>query len=176
MRPRLRTRILRSRFRNGGVPRGSRPAKRLDVPHQLPALGFRELRPNRHLLSNHSVSQKPEKTSRRSGLDFWNLETRGFTRAFGGVAVAFRAVLFEKNGAGSNGVRIVLQRIRAVPGLFGGLLQLRVDGRIVFGRCAAGWFARTPALREDNRHGKKWSGNGERGGNGFQFWPPKSRL
>src|SRR5260370_39525292 len=97
MRPRLRTRILRARFRNGGVPRSSRPAKRLDGPHQLPALGFRELRPNRHLLSNHSVSQKPEKSSRRSGWDFWNLETRGFTGAFDGVAGAFRAVLVENN-------------------------------------------------------------------------------
>lgn len=69
--------------------------------------------------------------------------------------MAFRAVLFEENGAGSNGVWIVLQRICAVPGLFGRLLQLRVDGRIVFGRCADGWLVGIPALREDNRHRKK---------------------
>jgi hypothetical protein len=31
--------------------------------------------------------------------------------------VTFGAVLFEENGAGSNGFRIVLERIRAVPGL-----------------------------------------------------------
>ena len=69
--------------------------------------------------------------------------------------MAFRAVLFEENGAGSDGVRIILQRIGAVPGFFRDLLQFRIDGRIVFGRCVNGRFARIPALGKEDRHCKK---------------------
>jgi len=69
--------------------------------------------------------------------------------------VAFRAVLFEQNGAGSNGVRIVLERIWAVARLCGRLLQFRVDGWIASGRGGDGWFAGTSALRQDHGHDKK---------------------
>src|SRR5260370_29704699 len=176
MQPRLRTRILPSGFRRGIFRRRSGRGKRLDVAHQLPALRFRQLRPNRHLLSNHSVSHQPEKGSGRSALHFWSEETRSLARAFGGVAVAFRAVLFEEYGAGSNGVRIILQRIGAAPRFFWGLLQFRVDGRVVFGRCARSWFIGVPALRMDNRHGKKRSANAKRCGHRSHWRPPKSRL
>src|SRR5216684_7469540 len=93
--PKLRTRILLSGFRRGRFCPRSRPAKRLDVTHQLPALGFRKFRPNRHFLSNHSIGQQPEKGSGRCALDFRSEETRSLARAFGGVTVAFRAVLLE---------------------------------------------------------------------------------
>ncbi len=69
--------------------------------------------------------------------------------------MTFDAVLFEENGASSNGVWIVLQRICALARFFGGLLQFRIHGRIVFGRCGDGRFVGIPALRKDNRHGKK---------------------
>ncbi len=69
--------------------------------------------------------------------------------------MTFGTVLFEKNGASSNGVWIILQRICAIPRLFGHLLQLRIDGWVVVGPCGDGRFVGIPALREDNRHGKK---------------------
>ena len=92
------------------------------------------------------------------------------------MAVAFRAVLLEKKGAGSNGVGIVLQRIGAVPRFFGRLLQFRVDGGIVFWRCLRGRLVGIPALCKENRHCKKGSANRKRRGNGFHLPPPKSRL
>src|SRR6266852_4957119 len=115
MQPRLRTRILALGFRSGRFRRRSSAAERLDVPHQLPAPGFRQLGPNRHFLSNHPIGQQPEKSSGRCALDLWNKETGSFARAFGGVTVAFRAMLFEENRAGSNFVCIVLQWVRTLP-------------------------------------------------------------
>jgi hypothetical protein len=69
--------------------------------------------------------------------------------------VTFGAVLFEEYGAGGNGIRIVLERIPAVPGFFRDLLQFRVDGWIVLGRCAGGRFVGLSALRKDNGRRKK---------------------
>jgi len=69
--------------------------------------------------------------------------------------MAFRTVPFEEYGAGSDGVWIILQRIGAVPRFFRGLLQFRVDGRIVFERCVNGRFVRIPALGKEDRHCKK---------------------
>src|SRR5258708_10526363 len=155
MPPRLRIRILSSRFRSGRLRRWSRPAKRFDVPHQLPALRFRQLRPDRHPLSNDTIRQYPENRARRGALNFGSAEAWRLHAASRGVTMTFGAALFEENGASSNGVRIVLERISALPRLFGCLLQFRVDGRIVFGRCADGRFVGILALRRDNRYPNK---------------------
>src|SRR5712664_464151 len=154
MPPRLRIRILSSRFRSGRLRRWSRPAKRFDVPHQLPALGFRQLRPDRHPLSNHTIRQYPENRAWRRALNLGSTEARPLA-TLGSVTMTFGAALFEENGAGSNGIRIVLGRICALPRLFGSLLQFRVDRRIVFGRGADGRFVGSLALCKDNRHANK---------------------
>src|SRR5216684_3565701 len=107
MPPRLRIRILSSRFRSGRLRRWSRPAKRFDVPHQLPPLRFRQLRPDRHPLSNDTIRQDPENRAWSGALNLgsteaWPLATlRRNTMTFG-------AALFEENAASSNGVRVVL--------------------------------------------------------------------
>src|SRR6266849_4986461 len=154
MPPRLRIRILSSRFRSGRLRRWSRPAKRFDVPHQLPALRFRQLRPNRHPLSNDTIRQYPENRARRGALNFGSTQARPLA-TLGSVTMTFGAVLFEENAASSNGIRIVLERISALPRLFGSLLQFRVDCRIVFGRCADGRFVGSLALCKDDRHPNK---------------------
>jgi hypothetical protein len=69
--------------------------------------------------------------------------------------MTFGAVLSEEYGTGRNGVRIVLERIRAVPGLFGGLLQFRVDCWIGFGCSADRGFLAILALRKHKRRRKK---------------------
>ena len=109
-------------------------------------------------------------------MDLRNQQTRSFARAFGGIAVAFGTVLFKQNRSGGNGVRIVLQWIRAVPSLFGCLLQFRVDGWIVFGQHAGGRLIGVPTLRKNNCHHEKGTANGECSGNGFHLRPPNSRL
>src|SRR5260370_40354514 len=108
MQPRLRIRILSSRFRSGRFRRRTRPAKRFDVPHQLPALRFRQLRPDRHPLSNHTIRQYPENRAWRGALNFGGTEAWRLRATSRSVTMAFGAALFEENGASSNGVRIVL--------------------------------------------------------------------
>src|SRR6202022_4799383 len=127
MQPRLRTRIPTSRLGHRRVPRRSRPAKRFDVPHQLPALRFRQLRPDGHPLSNDPIRQNPENRAWRGALNFGSAEAWRLRATSRSVTMAFGAVLFEENAAGRNGVRIVLERICPLPRLFGSLLQFRVD-------------------------------------------------
>src|SRR5882724_4922022 len=124
MQPRVRTRILLSRLRSGRFGRGRRGslAERFDIPYQLPALGFRHLRPYRHPLSNDTIRQDPENRAGRGALNFRGTEAWPLLAASRRVTMTFSAVLSEENGAGSNGVRIILQRIGAVPCLFGRLL------------------------------------------------------
>src|SRR5260370_31366776 len=107
MQPRLRIRILSSRFRSGRLRRWSRPAKRFDVPHQLPPLRFRQLRPNRHPLSNDTIRQYPENRARRGALNFGSTQAPPLATSRG-VTMTLGAALFEENGASSNGVRVVL--------------------------------------------------------------------
>src|SRR5258708_17888871 len=147
MQPRLPTSILPSGFRCGTFPGRSRPAKRLDIAHQLPALRFRQLRPNWHSLSNDTIRQDPENSAWRGALNFRSVEAWPPLTFSPRVTMAFGAVPFKENGPGSNCVRIILQRISAAPRFFRGLLQFRVDGRIVLGRCASRWFIGVPALR-----------------------------
>jgi len=66
--------------------------------------------------------------------------------------MTLRAVLLEENGSGSEGVRIVLQRICAEARFFRSFLQFRVNGRIVFHRRRLGRLARIRALRKSHRH------------------------
>src|SRR5882762_10154239 len=139
--------------------------KRFAVPHQLPAPWLRQLRPNWHSLSNDTIRQDPEYSARRGALNFGSAEARCLRATSRSVTMTFGAVLFEENGASSNGVWIVLQRICAVPCLFGCLLQFRVDGRFVCGRCADGRFVGILALRKNNGHHKKRSANGKCRGN-----------
>src|SRR6266699_1570362 len=134
--PRLRIRIRPSRFRSGRLGRRSSPAKRFDVPHELPALGFRKLRPNRHPLSNDSIRQDPENSAWRGVLNFRSAEAWPLLAAARSVTMTFSAALFKKNGTRGNGVGIILQWICAVPRFFGCLLQFRIDGRIVLRLCA----------------------------------------
>src|SRR5260370_7331854 len=107
MQPRVGGRLSTSRFRHGRVPLRSLHAKRFDVPHQLPALRFRQLRPDRHPLSNDTIRQDPENRAWSGALNLgsteaWPLATlRRNTMTFG-------AALFEENAASSNGVRVVL--------------------------------------------------------------------
>src|SRR5205814_2629634 len=140
--------------------------------HQLPALRFRKFRPDRHILSNHSIGQQPEKSSGRCVLDFRSAKARRLARAFGGFAMAFCAVLFKQNGAGGNSVWIVLQWIGALPCFLGCLLQFGVDDWIVLWSFAVGWFV----LRQHNGNGKKQSADGQRRSRGFHLRPAKSRL
>src|SRR6267143_3237327 len=154
MQLRLRTRILSSRFRSGRFRRWINPAERFDVPHQLPAPWLRKLRPDRHPLSNDTIRQDPENRAWRGALNFGSAEAWSLRATARGVTMTFGAVLFEENGAGSNGFWIVLQRICTVPRSFGCLLQFCIDGRIVFGSCADGRRVGIPALRKNNRHRK----------------------
>src|SRR5712664_1219800 len=108
MPPRLRTRLPTSRFGHRRVPRRNRPAKRFDVPHQLPALGFRQLRPDRHPLSNHTIRQYPENRAWRRALNLGGTEAWRLRATSRGVTMTFGAVLSEENAASSNGVRVVL--------------------------------------------------------------------
>src|SRR5260370_18893326 len=107
MQPRLRIRVLSSRFRSGRLRRWSRPAKRFDVPHQLPALRFRQLRPDRHPLSNDTIGQDPENRARRGALNFGSTEAWPLATS-PTITMTFLAALFEENAASSNGVRVVL--------------------------------------------------------------------
>src|SRR5260370_33497456 len=107
MQPRLRIRILSSRLRGGRLRRWSRPAKRFDVPHQLPALRFRQFRPDRHPLSNDTIRQYPENRAWRGALNFGGTQARPLATLRRNT-MTFGAALFEENAAGSNGVRVVL--------------------------------------------------------------------
>src|SRR5216684_1051435 len=154
MRPKLRTRILESRFRSGRPSGRGKLAERFDVTHQLPALGFRKLGPDRHTLSNNTICQDPKNRARRGGLNFGGSQVWPLLATSRGAAVTFRAMLFEENGSRSNGVGIILQRIWTVARFFRSFLQFRVDGRIVFSSCRSGSFVRIRALRKDDGHRK----------------------
>src|SRR5260370_7412132 len=114
MQPRLRIRILSSRFRSGRLRRWSRPAKRFDVSHQLPALRFRQLRPNRHPLSNDTIRQYPENRARRGALNFGGTQARSLATLRPNT-MTFGAALFEENGAASNTLRVLLYWICPLP-------------------------------------------------------------
>src|SRR5216683_1854736 len=110
---------------------------------------------DRHPLSNDPIRQYPENRAWRGTLNFGSAEAWRLHAASRTITMTFGAVLFEENAAGSNGIRIVLERISALPRLFGSLLQFRVDCRIVFGRCADGRFVGSLALCKYDRHPNK---------------------
>src|SRR5712664_618668 len=95
MQPRLRTRSLPSGFRHRRLSSRGRPAKRLDVPHQLPALGLWKLRPDRHPLSNDTIRQDPEDRAWRGVLNFHSAEAWRLLATSRSVTMTFGAVLFE---------------------------------------------------------------------------------
>ena len=90
--------------------------------------------------------------------------------------MTFRAVLFKEDGTGGNAMRVVLERIPAVPGFFWNLSQFRVAGWIVMGRSPGRKFPGIPAPGQDNRRRKKGSANGACRGNGLHLRPRKTRL
>src|SRR5260370_16551829 len=116
MQPRLRIRILSSRLRGGRLRRWSRPAKRFDVPHQLPALRFRQLRPDRHPLSNDTIRQYPENRARRGALNFGGTQARPLATLRPNT-ITFGAALFQDNPPASNAFRAVLKSISPLPPL-----------------------------------------------------------
>jgi hypothetical protein len=61
-------------------------------------------------------------------LYFFGSQVGALLAAFGGVAVAFGAMLFEENAAGGDGLRVGFERIALGTGFFGSLGNFGVDG------------------------------------------------
>src|SRR5215469_2869667 len=97
-----------------------------DVTDKVPALRFRQLRPNRHSPPHHSVGQNPKQGSRRRLLHFLNPQTRSLLAPFSRRPVTLGAMLSEQLLAYQHGVRIPDPRIVPQASLLGNISEFAV--------------------------------------------------
>jgi hypothetical protein len=86
-----------------------------------------KFRPHRHSAANYTVGQDPENGAGRGALYFFGSQIGALFSASGGVAVAFRAMLFEENTSSGDGLRIGFEGIAFGAGFFGSLGNFGVD-------------------------------------------------
>lgn len=122
-------------------------SNRLKIAHDLPALRFRELGPNRHSAAHYSVGEDPEKRAGRGLLHLLGEQTRGLTAPFRSFAMAFGTVQLKKLGPRSYGLGISFQRIAPSLRFLSCLRQVIVNGIVfLFARRGMAWRAQRQRL------------------------------